>query len=213
MCISSLKESKCPKCKSKIEQKAINWSVINHINKYKYTPDKLKKMETKMFHLEQELEDKKASSNEYNTKRIKELMSKLNEREVFLHEKIKEYKQELLDILNERMNKSNNDINPNQDKKQLPAHSFFDENDKIKENYTISEVKSQIENKSKEISIKLKLLESKMSDNRLDIKPVNDDLLAQYMFGVFIENLPSFILVIYFIFNFNKMSSFKINFF
>ena len=84
----------------------------------------------------------------------------------------------------------------NQEKKLQEAHSFFDENGKIKENYTLSEVKSQIENKSKEISIKLKLLESKMSDNRLDIKPVNDDLLAQYMFGVFIENLPSFILVI-----------------
>jgi hypothetical protein len=166
-------------------------------------------METKMFHLEQELEDKKASSNEYNTKRIKELMSNLNEREVFLHEKIKEYKQELLDILNERMNRSNNEINQNQEKKQLLAHSFFDENDKIKENYTISEVKSQIENKSKEISIKLKLLESKMSDNRLDIKPVNDDLLVQYMFGVFIENLPSFILVIEFYFKLKKNKLFQ----
>ena len=162
-----------------------------------------------MFHLEQELEDKKASSNEYNTKRIKELMSNLNEREVFLHEKIKEYKQELLDILNERMNRSNNEINQNQEKKQLLAHSFFDENDKIKENYTISEVKSQIENKSKEISIKLKLLESKMSDNRLDIKPVNDDLLVQYMFGVFIENLPSFILVIEFYFKLKKNKLFQ----
>ena len=201
-CLNQITANKCPKCKAKIEQKATNWALINYINKRKFTPQRVKELETKMFELKKELEEKTCESFDADEDRLTKIREEITQRAEYWEEKLRAHKENLLKLVDEHQKRNEDerkefrDVHKRDTKKRKAEESYFDEENNIKkrpkkDSLDLHQIKNEIEKKTSELKLKLKQAETKLGVDHFKFITPGDNSMVESMFGSFIESLPT----------------------